>query len=209
MKQIEQDNVIQLSNYKTNEELTQEENLNISQNTEIENSEDEYLEADNVVELDALGEQDENSGSESGEDVPPDGDSDIPGAVLEYRKKQYFVAALLAGVGIFASFVFGHLSPMVMLIGTVYYIFIGRHAVKDYREGRICELAAICSGVRASPIKNRSIVTFRAELEDGSFKYYKFFVPGRNAEEQFIVNAPYAIYFSIDNENYLIGSVLI
>ena len=177
---------------------------------DIEETDNNY---DNVIAFQKIQEQAGSNvmqNSDTDEEKADDGSDDyIPTAIIQYRQKQFFLAGLLAGISLLCCLVFRSFSPTVFLIGTVYYAHVGMNAVKMYKQGEIYELAAICSGTKPGQIKNRTMVTFRVELDDGGFTYFKFYLPGKKVDDDFIVNAPYVIYFSKNNPQYLISYVLI
>lgn len=133
----------------------------------------------------------------------------LPEPLKEFRNKQFFGAALLAVGAIVVTLAFKNYGGLVLLLGTAYYAYNGLNISRKYYTGQIKEVTAICSGMRAATIKERTLVTFREEHEDGHFAYHKFFVPGKNAEDDFIINAPYVIYYDLANPNVLVGSIVI
>lgn len=133
----------------------------------------------------------------------------VPQPIIEYRNKKFLAAGLLLFLATLMAVVLRNMSPFILVVGSLYYMWDGITAARRYHMGKIYEVAVICSGVKASERKNRVLVTFREEKDDGTFYYHKFYVQGAKNEDAFIVNAPYVIYWEDSNPNYLIAYIVI
>ena len=133
----------------------------------------------------------------------------LPTQLVNYRNKNYFAALMLIGVGVvFSVFVHDFKPILLFLLFSSYFIWRGIVVEREYRSGRIAELVATCTGIKPSFYKDRIAVTFAAEAEEeDNFTYYKFVVPNKKLQDDFIVGAPYVIYFDRNSEHVLMGYV--
>lgn len=114
--------------------------------------------------------------------------------------------SLTAGV-LFTAVLRSWSALIVCSLASVYLAFRALRVEHDYNSGRIVELAAVCTGVRPSFYKDRLTATFTAETEDGTSAYYKFIVPDRRLLDDFIVGAPYVLYYDREAKNLLLEYV--
>ena len=97
---------------------------------------------------------------------------------------------------------------LLLLLFSMYFIWRGLVVERKYRSGEVVELVATCTGIKPSFYKDRISVSFAAEAEDSEdITYYKFVVPNKKLQDDFIVGAPYVIYFDRNAEHVLMGYV--
>ena len=132
----------------------------------------------------------------------------LPSVLVNYRNKNYFGAFMLLVIGGVLSFCVKDWKPMVLFtFFMAYFVWRGLSIANDYRKGRIVEIVATCTGIKPSAYMDRITVTFAAASEDDTLVYYKFVVPTKKAEEDFIVGAVYVIYFDLAMQHSLMGHV--
>ena len=133
----------------------------------------------------------------------------LPTQLVNYRNKNYFGAFILicAGIG-FSLFVHDYKPILLFLLFSAYFVWRGIVVEREYRSGQIAELVATCTGIKPSFYKDRIAVTFAAEAEEeDNLTYYKFVVPNKKLQDDFIVGAPYVIYFDRNSAHVLMGYV--
>ena len=132
----------------------------------------------------------------------------LPSELVNYRNKNFLGAVMLFAIGISICLFVHEWTPIFLFaFFAVYFVFRGLMVAKKYRDGVIVEIVATCTGLKTATYRDRITVTFAAPSESGSLVYYKFIVPSRKAEEDFIVSATYAIYFDQYSPHALIGCV--
>ena len=133
----------------------------------------------------------------------------LPTQLVNYRNKNYLGGLLLIGVGVaFSVFVHDFKPVLLFILFSMYFVWRGLVVEREYRSGQIAELVATCTGIKPSFYKDRIAVTFAAEAEEeDDFTYYKFVVPNKKLQDDFIVGAPYVIYFDRNAAHVLMGYV--
>ena len=133
---------------------------------------------------------------------------EIPAPLQQYAIKQYAGAVFVAFIStVFTVYLKGP-APLFILLGSAYMAYLGYTVKRDYRRGEIVEQGAVCTGVKPSSIRDRVMVTFRTKV-DGKERFYKFYVPSRMSQDEFIVDAPYVIYYRKNAPEALIAYVLV
>ena len=134
----------------------------------------------------------------------------LPTELVNYRSKNFFAAGFLFVGSIAVSLYMKDLKPLLFcLLFSSYFVWRGLATAGDYRSGRIAEIVATCTGIKPSFYRDRTTVTFAAQGEDNALAYYKFVLPTRKAEEDFIVGAVYVVYFDRTASHTLIACVQI
>ena len=134
----------------------------------------------------------------------------LPTSLVNYRKKNIYMSILSLAAG--ALFTMTLRTWAALLICSFMSIYLAVKAVRvehDYNSGRIVELVAVCTGIKPSFYKDRLTATFTAETDGGTQAYYKFAVPNKRLQDDFIVGAPYVLYYDRELKNLLIGYVQI
>lgn len=138
----------------------------------------------------------------------PETHEEIPVPLQQHSIKQYVGAVFVAFISaVFTVYLKGP-APLFILLGSVYMAYLGYTVKRDYRRGEIVEQGAVCTGVKPSSVRDRVMVTFRAKV-DGKERFYKFYVPSRKSQDEFIVDAPYVIYYRKNAPEALIAYVLV
>lgn len=152
---------------------------------------------------------DETQNDTPAEDTPAQKTyEDIPAPLQRHAVKQYAGAVFVAFISaVFAVYLKGP-APLFILLGSVYMAYLGYTVKRDYRRGEIVELGVVCTGVKPSSVRDRVMVTFRTKV-DGKERFYKFYVPSKQSQDEFIVDAPYVIYYRQNAPEALIAYVLV
>ena len=151
-----------------------------------------------------------NSEFDNSEDFLENTSTALPTPLVLYQRKLLCISGIILVGALFFSFHFRNYAPLILLLGSAYMLFKACLVQRHFLSGQIVELGAVCTGVSVSKIKDRIHVTFRtAAEEDGNGEpgYLKFAVPMRSSQDDFIVDAPYVIYFDQTNPHSLIASV--
>ena len=109
-------------------------------------------------------------------------------------------------VGLSGIFIFKNLSPLLLCICSLFFIYRAFSINKDFKSGKIVEMPVLCTGVKASSFRDRSIVIFRSFNSEGNEdKAYQFNIPSKKTADEFLENNTYMIYFNPQSENVLIA----
>ncbi len=130
----------------------------------------------------------------------------LPTLLANYRGRLLIYAGLIGVVSIFFAVFFRYYGPLVLLFGSAYLCCKASRVEADFCAGTIVEAGAVCTGISVSRLKDRVHVSFRTTDEEKP-AYFKFAVPQRSSQDDFIIDAPYVIYFDITNPHVLIGFV--
>lgn len=196
---------------------------NTDANEQVQNLDAEavsHAEIDNVIQFDEAKKNIENRSPDQEDDDYDDADivdedtaeqdpSFLPGPLVEYRFKKLLLVGGIALGSVFLAILAKNVSFLVLMVGSVYYGYEAFMVAKKYHKGEILEVPVVCTAVKAAQFRNQVSVTFVEEDEEENMHYYKFSVPDKRAEENFVVNAPYVIYFDISNPSFLMAYVLI
>ena len=132
----------------------------------------------------------------------------LPTSLVNYRKKNIYISVLSLAAGALFTMTLRTWSAFLICSFIAVYLAVKALRVEhDYNSGRLVELAAVCTGIRPSFYKDRLTATFTAESDDGTLAYYKFTVPNKRLQDDFIVGAPYVLYYDREMKNLLIGYV--
>lgn len=82
-------------------------------------------------------------------------------------------------------------------------VYLALSMAQDFERGAITEMAVVCNNVSTYPLRDTTHVTFRTDGEDPNF--YSFVIPGKTARRDMIPNAPYLIYFKVNQPTTLLG----
>ena len=156
---------------------------------------DRYQENQNIIQfserVDSAGESVDKNKKHNCDDIVP-----LPTELVNYRNKNFYAAGILLVIGVVVALYVKDWKPlMLFILFCAYFVWRGMVVAKDYSSGKIAEVVATCTGIKPSFYKDRITVTFAAEDQDGALSYFKFVIPTRKAEEEFIVGATYVIYF--------------
>ena len=134
----------------------------------------------------------------------------LPTQLVNYRNKNFFVSAvtLFFGFG-FSIYVCDAAFLLLSALFAAYFLWKGASVSFRYHNGRIAELTAICTGIMPSFYRDRFTVTFAVQSEADDFVYYKFVVPCKRNQEDFIIGARYVIYFDRNAVRSLLGYLLL
>lgn len=133
----------------------------------------------------------------------------LPTQLVNYRNNNYFVSAAVLILGTAFSIYVREWTPSLLCaLFAAFFLWKGATVSRRYNSGRIIELTATCTGVRPSFYRDRFTVTFAAQSDD-DFLYYKFTVPNKRNQEEFVVGAMYIIYFDRDSAQSLLGYILL
>ena len=132
----------------------------------------------------------------------------LPTLLVNYRKKNIYMSVLSLAAGVLFTVTLRTWSAFMICSFMAAYLAVKAFKVEhDYNSGQIVELTAVCTGIRPSFYKDRLTAPFTAESDDGTLAYYKFTVPNKRFQDDFIVGAPYVLYYDREMKNLLIGYV--
>lgn len=134
----------------------------------------------------------------------------LPTSLVNYRNKNLLMSAASLAAGLLFSATLRTWSAFIIcLLASVYLSFKALSVEHNYNCGRIVEIAAVCTGIRPSFYRDRLTATFTSDNADGDSSYFRLFVPDKRLQDDFIVGAPYVLYYDRDSKNLLIGYVQI
>ena len=130
----------------------------------------------------------------------------IPQPLMQYVFKLCIGAFLCFVVSITSAITCSSIMPLILLGGTALFVFKIYVLFCNYQQGNIEEIAVICTGLKASRIRDRVTVTFR-EVNDTEElqRCFKFIIPSKKTQDEFIVNSSYLIYFDKNNIDILLA----
>lgn len=138
-------------------------------------------------------------------------DSDIltlPTQLVNYRNKNFLFGFGILSFGLAVSVAAKDVKVVLLLAIFSMYFFVRAAVVaRHYASGRIVELVAVCTGIKPSQFRDRISVSFMVTSEANQTAYFKFNVPSRRSQDDFIVGASYVIYFDKTVKNVLIGYI--
>jgi len=134
----------------------------------------------------------------------------LPTQLVNYRNKNYFasVAALVLGFG-FSLYVGDKMPFLLCTLFASFFFCKGISVAERYHKGRIAELTATCTGIMPSFYRDRFTVTFAARSDGDDYVYYRFIVPNKHNQEEFVIGAMYVIYFDRETVRTLLGYLLL
>lgn len=183
-----------------NEMNKDENNQKIVSINEYIDTEEEYDEELSNIEEDSV---DNSEKLDDVNDILP-----LPTPLVNYRNKNFLIGFGIVALGLAISISVKDFKIFLLLsLFSIY--FLGRAIVvaRHYNTGRIIELIVTCTGIKPSKLADKTAVSFRAESETGHPVYFKFNVPSRRSQDDYIVGASYVIYFDSFAQNTLIGSI--
>ena len=134
----------------------------------------------------------------------------LPTQLVNYRNKNYFASAAALVIGFGFSLYVGDKMPFLLFALFSSFFFCKGISIADrYRRGRIAELTATCTGIIPSFYRDRFTVTFAALSDGNEYVYYRFIVPNKRNQEEFVIGAMYVIYFDRDTVRNLLGYILL
>ena len=132
----------------------------------------------------------------------------LPTSLVNYRNKNLLMSAITLATGLLFTATLRTWSACIICTLASIYLAIKAISVEhDYNCGKIVEIAAVCTGIRPSFYRDRLTATFTSESVDGESSYFKFIVPDKRLQDDFIVGAPYILYYHRDAKNLLLGYV--
>ena len=136
----------------------------------------------------------------------------LPCAIRSCQVKLYTAAGLFFVFSLSICEYLHSFAPSLLAAFSVYILWKGFNVGRRFRSGAIREIAVCCTGVKSSRYRNSMTVMFQTEELPGSEvpqKYFRFSNQPRSAENDFIVDHPYMIYFDIENPQTLLAYVSI
>ena len=134
----------------------------------------------------------------------------LPTSLVNYRNKYLLVSAITLAAGLlFTATLRTWSACIICTLASIYLTFKAICVEHDYNCGKIVEIAAVCTGIRPSFYRDRLTATFTSDNADGESSYFKFIVPDKRLQDDFIVGAPYILYYHRDTKNLLLGYVQI
>lgn len=139
---------------------------------------------------------------ESTETIPQDGSS-LPQALKDLRFKQYLAAAGIFLLTLGFTIAARNLRILFVSFLSVWFAYNGFSIERDYRSGKIAEVALICTSVRKSSLSDSFSVGFRTADEYPAL--YQFKLNGRKHADEFVPNGVYLIYFNVGAPSQLLA----
>ena len=132
----------------------------------------------------------------------------LPTSLVNYRNKNLLVSAITLAAGLlFTATLRTWSACIICTLASVYLAFKAISVEHDYNSGNIIEITAVCMGIQPSFYRDRLTATFAAKTDEGESSYFKFIVPDKRLQDDFIVGAPYILYYHRDTKNLLLGYV--
>lgn len=132
----------------------------------------------------------------------------LPTSLVNYRNKYLLVSAITLAAGLlFTATLRTWSACIICTLASIYLAFKAICVEHDYNCGKIVEIAAVCTGIRPSFYRDRLTATFTSDNADGESSYFKFIVPDKRLQDDFIVGAPYILYYDRDTKNLLLGYI--
>lgn len=128
---------------------------------------------------------------------------DLPTGLQKKVIKQYLTALLMA-FAVIALAIYNN-SPTYLfgLMISAGLVYLGISTTFDFDDGKITELAVICTSVRTYHMRNTTHVVFRTN--EDTPKYFSFIIPGKKVSNELIPNSGYIIYFHKKNPETLLS----
>lgn len=132
----------------------------------------------------------------------------LPSALLAQFTKQILGAGIAIIVTIVLLISFHTPQCALGFVVAAYLLYCAWALRRDYAEGKIEEISAVCSSITSMPARNASRVVFRSLMNDESdpVVYYEFYVPGyQKSNTAFVPTYIYVVYFRPTDPKKLIG----
>ena len=132
----------------------------------------------------------------------------LPTSLVNYRNKNLLVSAITLAAGLlFTATLRTWSACIICTLASVYLAFKAISVEHDYNSGNIIEITAVCMGIQPSFYRDWLTATFASKTDEGESSYFKFIVPDKRLQDDFIVGAPYVLYYDRDAKNLLLGYV--
>lgn len=126
---------------------------------------------------------------------------DLPSGLEKRVLKQYFTAILMGLIVLGLAIYYREPSYLWALAIPAGLVYLAVTTTYEYNDGKITELAVICTSVNTLKLRRSTHVTFRTD--DDPPRYYNFIIPGK--VENIFPNSGYVIYFSQAQPDKLLG----
>ena len=136
----------------------------------------------------------------------------LPCAIRSCQVKIYTAAALFFVFSLSTCEYLHSSAPSLLAAFSVYLLWKGFNVGRRFRSGAIREITVCCTGVKSSRYRKSMTVLFRTEEVPRSEvpqEFFRFSNQPKSAENDFIVDHPYVIYFDIENPQTLLAYISI
>ena len=132
----------------------------------------------------------------------------LPTSLVNYRNKNLLMSAISLAAGLlFTATLRTWSACIICTLASVYLAFKAISVEHDYNSGNIIEITAVFMGIQPSFYRDWLTATFASKTDEGESSYFKFIVPDKRLQDDFIVGAPYILYYHRDKKNLLLGYV--
>ena len=131
--------------------------------------------------------------------------AELPDEIADLRTKYCITGCFVLIACTALAFTLKEYRIFFLSLFGVWLIYTGIHIVFEYRNGKIQDRIAVCTGVKASRFKDETTIAFASTNDEKKEEYFQFVISGKNRTDDFLPGGYYQIYFKGETRKTLIA----